>query len=148
MNYDFDRIINRNGTNSYKWDYVKRDGVVVPWDETDTGRHEKPVLPLWVADMDFPCPQPVVDVVTDIARMGVYGYAFPPPSYYDAVVRWMKRRHGWTVDPTLYVLHPASYPPCTCWSRPTRSQATRYWFNRRCTTHSSTPSRISRRSRR
>lgn len=110
MNYNFDQRINRNGTNSYKWDYVKRDGAVVPWDETDAGRHEKPVLPLWVADMDFPCPQPVVDAVTEIARMGVYGYAFPPPSYYDSVVRWMKRRHGWTVDPDTICFTPGIVP--------------------------------------
>ena len=110
MNYDFDRIVNRNGTNSYKWDYVKRDGAVVPWDETDASRHEKPVLPLWVADMDFPCPRPVVDAVTGIARMGVYGYAFPPPSYYESVVRWMKRRHGWTVDPDTICFTPGIVP--------------------------------------
>ena len=110
MNYDFDQRINRNGTNSYKWDFVKRDGAIVPWDETDASRHEKPVLPLWVADMDFPCPQPVVDAVTGIARMGVYGYAFPPPSYYDAVVRWMKRRHNWSVDPGTICFTPGIVP--------------------------------------
>ncbi len=110
MNYDFDQIINRNGTNSYKWDYVKRDGGIVPWDETDASRHERPVLPLWVADMDFPCPQPVVDAVTEIARMGIYGYAFPPPSYYDSVVRWMKRRHDWIVDPGTICFTPGIVP--------------------------------------
>ena len=110
MNYDFDRRINRNGTNSYKWDYVKRDGAIVPWDETDARRHDKPVLPLWVADMDFPCPQPVVDAVSEIAGMGVYGYAFPPPSYYDAVVRWMKRRHDWSVDPDTICFTPGIVP--------------------------------------
>ena len=113
MNYDFDRIINRNGTNSYKWDYVKRDGAVVPWDETDAGRHEKPVLPLWVADMDFPCPQPVVDAVTDIARMGVYGYAFPPPSYYDSV--WWMRRDRMAADPST--IAPRIYPPAHAGAR-------------------------------
>ena len=110
MNYDFDQRINRNGTNSYKWDYVKRDGAIVPWDETDASRHEKPVLPLWVADMDFLCPQPVVDAVTEIANMGVYGYAFPPPSYYDSVVRWMKRRHNWSVDPDSICFTPGIVP--------------------------------------
>ncbi len=110
MNYDFDQRINRIGTNSYKWDFVKRDGAIVPWDETDASRHAKPVLPLWVADMDFPCPEPVVDAVTEIARMGVYGYAFPPPSYYDSVVRWMKRRHGWTVRPDTICFTPGIVP--------------------------------------
>lgn len=110
MNYDFDQRINRNGTNSYKWDYVKRDGAIVPWDETDASRHERPVLPLWVADMDFPCPQPVVDAVTEIASMGIYGYAFPPPSYYESVVRWMKRRHGWSVDPETICFTPGIVP--------------------------------------
>ena len=110
MNYDFDQRICRNGTNSYKWDYVKRDGAIVPWNETDASLHERPVLPLWVADMDFPCPQPVVDAVSEIAGMGVYGYAFPPPSYYDAVVRWMKRRHNWSVDPDTICFTPGIVP--------------------------------------
>ena len=110
MNYDFDQRINRNGTNSYKWDYVKRDGAIVPWDDTDATRHERPVLPLWVADMDFPCPQPVVDAVSEIAGMGVYGYAFPPPSYYESVVRWMKRRHNWSVDPDTICFTPGIVP--------------------------------------
>ncbi len=110
MNYDFDRRINRNGTNSYKWDFVKRDGAIVPWDETDASRHEKPVLPLWVADMDFVCPQPVVDAVMETARLGIYGYAFPPPSYYESVTRWMKRRHDWSVDPGAICFTPGIVP--------------------------------------
>lgn len=110
MIYDFDQRINRNGTNSYKWDYVKRDGAIVPWNETDASLHERPVLPLWVADMDFPCPQPVVDAVSEIAGMGVYGYAFPPPSYFESVVRWMKRRHNWSVDPDTICFTPGIVP--------------------------------------
>ena len=97
MNYNFDQPINRNQTNSYKWDFVKRGGDKVYWDETDPTRHDKPVLPMWVADMDFPSPQPVVDAIASQAQMGIYGYAYPSPAYYESVVNWMQRRHGWTI---------------------------------------------------
>ena len=79
MKYDFDRIINRKGTNSLKWDYSQqRVGV----DE---------VLPMWVADMDFEVPPSVIEAVRQRAKHGLFGYTGIPNSYYQAVINWMRK---------------------------------------------------------
>lgn len=83
--YDFDRVIDRSDTYSYKWGQS----------EKLFGRPD--VLPLWVADMDFEPPKQVVDALVERAEHGVYGYTFRPPEYYEAVAGWLKRRHGWDV---------------------------------------------------
>jgi len=85
MKYDFDEVIERKNTGSLKWDFCEKY------------LGEKEVLPMWVADMDFRAPQPVVDAVTSIARLGIYGYGEESECFYDAAVDWIKRRHGWTV---------------------------------------------------
>lgn len=67
MIYDFDRVIDRRGTNCSKWDNVG-------------GRIGNPdALPMWVADMDFPAPKPVMDAVCKLANSGIYGYSYLPP---------------------------------------------------------------------
>jgi cysteine-S-conjugate beta-lyase len=85
MTMDFDRVVERMETGSYKWDQV----------EALFG--DRDILPMWVADMDFPAPPAVVDAVTERARHGVYGYTARPASYYEAVQGWLSRRHGWEV---------------------------------------------------
>jgi cystathionine beta-lyase len=86
MKYDFDHEVTRTGTNSVKWDYFY-DG------------KEPRLLPLWVADMDFQCPQPVVDALTARAAHRIYGYTTHTPTYLDSVVNWMQKRHNWTIKP-------------------------------------------------
>ena len=98
MTYNFDERIPRNGTNSLKWDFISQGGTRRKWTETDPARHDRPVLPLWVADMDFPSPKPVVDALIAAAQHGIYGYSLPTDSYYQAVISWMKRRQGWHVE--------------------------------------------------
>lgn len=83
MEYDFDRIIPRRGTNSYKWDTPEEEGV----------------LPMWVADMDFRTAPAVVRAVERRAAQGVYGYTKVPAAYYEAVVAWFAGRHGWRIRP-------------------------------------------------
>jgi cystathionine beta-lyase len=56
------------------------------------------VLPMWVADMDFPAPDPVVERLLDRVQHGVFGYEYRPPSYFDALVRWYEDRHRWSID--------------------------------------------------
>ncbi|MBN1221738.1 MAG: PatB family C-S lyase [Candidatus Aminicenantes bacterium] len=86
MKYDFDKIIERRGTCSMKWDSSeKRVGV-------------REVLPMWVADMDFTAPQPVIDALRKRVDHGIYGYTDKPESYYEAVVLWMKKRFKWDVE--------------------------------------------------
>ena len=59
MNYDFDTIIARRGTDCEKWDLPAEDGV----------------LPLWVADMDFRAAPAIVDALCRRVEEGVFGYA-------------------------------------------------------------------------
>lgn len=85
MKYDFDKVIDRRHTASLKWDAVeKRFG-------------SSDILPLWVADMDFPSPPEVVAALTERAKHGMYGYTIRPQSFYDAILGWLKRRHQWDV---------------------------------------------------
>lgn len=87
MKYDFDEIIPRRGTNSYKWDTPAEEGV----------------LPMWVADMDFRTAPAVVDALLRRARHGIFGYTKVPDAYYRAIVGWFSRRHGWTIDPQTII---------------------------------------------
>ncbi|MGQ9781052.1 MAG: MalY/PatB family protein [Nitrososphaeria archaeon] len=87
MKYNFDIVVNRKGTNSYKWDYIK----------TKFGADD--IIPMWVADMDFLSPKPVIHAIKNRAKHGIYGYTIRPNSYYQSVVNWLKIRHKWEVKP-------------------------------------------------
>lgn len=106
MTLDFDREIDRSGTNSLKWDYVQSDEDPERWYHSDRSYGSNRVLPLWVADMDFRCPEPVIEAVTKRAAAGIYGYAVPGEEFYRSVVGWMSRRHGWQVDPATVTVTP------------------------------------------
>ena len=82
MKYDFDEIISRRNSNSYKWDAVMEEGV----------------LPMWVADMDVRTAPAVVEVLRKRMDHGIFGYTKVPPVYYDAIINWFTRRHGWQID--------------------------------------------------
>ena len=85
MKYDFDKITPRRGTNSYKWD------------STD----DKEVLPMWVADMDFPTAPCIINALEKRVEHGIFGYTRVPEEYYDAVISWFSRRHHSGVVPAL-----------------------------------------------
>lgn len=97
MKYDFDREIDRIRTGSVKWEFFQDGEKLIHWDHMDKPPGEDRILPMWVADMDFPSPKPVVDALVARAEHGIYGYTERTESYYECVVRWMKRRHGWTI---------------------------------------------------
>lgn len=80
--FDFNELIPRRGTNSYKWD----------------GAADERVLPLWVADMDFRTAPEIIDALRDRVEHGIFGYTRVPDTYYEAVTGWFARRHGWTID--------------------------------------------------
>ena len=110
MQYDFDRQYDRIGTRAIKWEFSdeKRDPVHHKASDRCTG--EAPVLPMWIADMDFPSPQPVVDALVARARHGFYGYTDTPDSYYASITGWMKRRHAWDIDPEWICTTPGVVP--------------------------------------
>ena len=78
----FDEGAQREGTECEKWDSRKEV----------FGRAD--VIPLWVADMDFPSPAAVRDALVERAQQGVYGYTQSLPRNRQAVASWMKKRHG------------------------------------------------------
>lgn len=82
MNYDFDKIITRRGTNSYKWDELK----------------DSDIIPMWVADMDFQTAPCIIEALQRRVEHGIFGYTLVPSSYYDAVIGWFNRRHQWQID--------------------------------------------------
>jgi len=53
---------------------------------------------MWVADMDFRCPQPVIDAMIRRAESGVYGYPYLTPKFHEVTKAWVKRRHGWEIE--------------------------------------------------
>ncbi|MEC7765073.1 MAG: MalY/PatB family protein [Pseudomonadota bacterium] len=89
MSYDFDRIIDRVGTHSAKWDKM----------EALYGVSPKDGIPMWVADMDFAAAPPIQKALDGMREIGVYGYYGDDASYLEAIGWWMSERHGWTVDP-------------------------------------------------
>ena len=96
--YNFDEMIERRQTNSYKWDMA----------ETLGGRED--AIPLWIADMDFYAPPAVREALQERAAHGVFGYAAIPASCYEAVVEWVKHRHGWAIEPEWIVFTPGVVP--------------------------------------
>lgn len=100
MKYNFDEVIDRKNTDSMKWSasYLERH-----FGSADC-------VPLWVADMDFRTAQPVIDAVTERAGHGIYGYALPGDEFYEAVIKWQKRRNGWEVKKEWIVFSPGIVP--------------------------------------
>ncbi len=95
--HNLDVEISRRDTNSVKW-LLLVDGddphqAVI----TDRFFGEQRTLPLWVADMDFRSPQPVIDALTARARHGIFGYTLPGDNYNRAVIDWVQSRHNWPI---------------------------------------------------
>lgn len=82
MKYNFDEIVPRRHTCSYKWDSLPDDRL----------------LPLWVADMDFRTAPVVIKALEKRVCHGIFGYTYVPEAYYEAVVNWFARRHGWRIE--------------------------------------------------
>ena len=91
---DFDRVIDRRGTASDKWDrYAGRD-----------------ILPLWVADMDFAAPPAVLAALHERVEHGVFGYTNPPAELIEVTVARIERDFGWRIDPDWMVWLPGLVP--------------------------------------
>ncbi len=87
---NLDKIINRNGTNSIKWDRFK----------------DRNALPLWVADMDFKSPEKVIDALVKRAEHGVFGYTSIPDEYYVSIKDWYNERQSWDIDTSDIIYTP------------------------------------------
>jgi cystathionine beta-lyase len=98
LKYDFDKIIDRTGTESLKWIYPRKVLKV------------EDAIPMWVADMDFEAPPAVVEALARRAAHGVFGYPLVPPSFWQAAIGWLKRRHGWEVQKPWMAMTPGIVP--------------------------------------
>jgi len=88
--HDFDQVIDRRNGDSLKWNkYAGRD-----------------VLPLWVADMDFAAPPPVIKALQARVAEGCLGYPLPWPSLSEAVLGYLQREYAWSVEPDWLVWLP------------------------------------------
>ncbi len=80
MNFNFDQITNRRGTNSLKWDVKQNE------------------LPLWVADMDFKTAPSIQKALEKRVKHGIYGYSVVPPSWAQSYISWWQKRHNFTIQ--------------------------------------------------
>ncbi|MBQ8953834.1 MAG: pyridoxal phosphate-dependent aminotransferase [Clostridia bacterium] len=90
----FDLGVNRENTYCLKWD--ERKAVF--------GRAD--AIPLWVADMDFAAPEPVIQALVERAQHGAFGYSGHDPRNAQAVIDWMKTRHGVDVSEEAILFSP------------------------------------------
>ena len=111
MTFDFDTEVNKFGINSIKWEFQFDAGHNATFGDHAHPKHEdERLLPLWVADMDFRCPPPVVEAVVQRAQRGVFGYCMPTDSYYEAVINWFSRRYGRSLERDWIVTTPGVVP--------------------------------------
>jgi cystathionine beta-lyase len=92
-NYDFDKIVSRRQTESIKWRFADEDE-----------------LPMWVADMDFRSPEPVIRALQQRVAHGVFGYGKCPDGLREAIVQRLERLYGWQVEPEAVVFLPGVVP--------------------------------------
>lgn len=83
MQYNFDKIIDRKGTNAVKTDKCKEI----------FGRED--LIPLWVADMDFATPDFITNAIIERCQHPVFGYTMPCPDFFNIIVDWIRKRHQW-----------------------------------------------------
>lgn len=96
MEYYFDKVVPRRGTNSVKWDIFK----------------EKDIIPLWVADMDFAVAPAITEALKKRVEHPVWGYTLVPNSYYDAIISWFHRRHQWDIKKD-WIIYTTGVVPAT-----------------------------------
>lgn len=94
MKYNFDEMIDRRGSGSYKWDGIDR----------------KDILPMWVADMDFRAADPIMYALRKRVEHGVFGYTRVPDTYYRSIIDWFGTRHGLKIEKDWIIYVPGVVP--------------------------------------
>lgn len=80
--HNFDEIVDCRNTDSWKWDYEARNGLIA----------------MGCADTDFKCPQPIIDALTDRGKFGIYAYGYLSNSFFESIVEWYQIRHGCEIN--------------------------------------------------
>ena len=93
MTYDFDQRIDRRRFESLKWH-----------------RYGEDVLPMWVADMDFRAPKPVIRALQERVEHGVFGYGQAPAELREVIVHRLRDRYDWHVSPETLIFLPGVVP--------------------------------------
>lgn len=94
MKYNFNEIIDRKGTDSLKYDFAVERGL------------PKDVLPLWVADMDFPVEDHIKEALIKAAEHAIFGYSDTKDDYFEVLRSWYERRFFWKVKKEWLVKTP------------------------------------------
>lgn len=84
--YDFDTVVDRSNTDAVKLELAS----------TVFGTSD--LIPLWIADMDFPCPAPVAMTLRERMQHPIYGYTLCTPRFAQAIKQWQHRRNHWDID--------------------------------------------------
>ncbi|MCB0062358.1 MAG: pyridoxal phosphate-dependent aminotransferase [Caldilineaceae bacterium] len=105
MVYNFDDVVDRRGTHSLKWDaaeLLKAYGLAERFDDE--------TISLFVADMDFACPEPVLEALHERVNTRMFGYSVhsASPDYHAAIQGWFRRRHDWQIDAESIVYSPGT----------------------------------------
>lgn len=97
----FEQLIERRGTNCIKWDALEK--VYGLEDESN-------ILPMWVADMDFPAPPPVIEAIQQRLEHPVFGYSFPSEQAKEAIRQWLSTKHQWSIQTDWILFHQGVVP--------------------------------------
>lgn len=102
MPYNFNEVINRKNTDSFKWDFFQ--------DPEGT-------IPMPVADMDFRSPEPILQALRDVTEHGVFGYSIVPEELKDILQERLERLYGWKTEKEWQVWIPGLVPAITATCR-------------------------------
>lgn len=94
MKYDFDKLENRKNTSCLKWDMLEN---IFGCDD---------LIPMWIADMDFPSAQPIIDAIKKRAEHPFFGYTHPPETLVNTIVERIKNKFNWEINPEWIVFVP------------------------------------------
>ncbi|SDW76220.1 cystathione beta-lyase [Lutibacter oricola] len=103
MKYNFDEIIERRGTNSFKWDSLE---LLKEWGITD--HFNKNTISLFTADMDIAVAPAIEAAMHKTVDNRIYGYSFPSQDYYDSIINWFKRKHDWDIKKEEIIYSPGT----------------------------------------
>lgn len=97
----FSKVYERRNSGSFKWDMMNQI-----YNLSDSSK----ILPMWIADMDFPAPQVMVDALSERLNHPIFGYTFPDTEVKQAISNWYETRHNWKFDPSTILFHQGVVP--------------------------------------
>lgn len=90
MKYDFTSIMDRRGRDAIAVDGLGQEGGFAP----SLPKEGFDIIPMWVADMNFPTVPTIPETIIARAKHPAYGYFSATDEYYDSIIRWHERRNG------------------------------------------------------